>query len=243
MKLAFGYGPRMATFTSWTVLPHRPIEKLADNLWRVSGSMPGDSKIQRQMVMARMNDGRIIVHNAIALDEPEMAELDAWGTPSVIFVPNAYHRQDALIWKQRYPNANVVAPAGAKKRVAKVVAVDAVTETAPGDASVKLVPIDGLPAESVLEVKSGGETTLVFCDAVLNMPKLGFPMSMFLGPTGQVSAPRVVRWMLLKDKKAFASQLDKLAEIGVTRLLFGHGKPITEDAPGALRKVATQLRG
>lgn len=232
----------MATFTTWTVLPHKPIEKLGDNLWRVSGSMPGDSKIQRQMALAKLSDGRVIVHNAIALDEPEMAELEAWGTPSVIFVPNGFHRQDALIWKQRYPKALVVTPPGSKKRVAKIVAVDAVTETAPGDASVRLVPIDGMPAESVLEVRSGADTTLVFCDAVLNMPKLGFPMNVFLGPTGQVSAPRAMRWMLLKDKKAFASQLDKLADAGVTRLLFGHGRPITDDAPGALRKVAAQLR-
>jgi hypothetical protein len=34
-------------FTEWTVLPHRPIEKLADNLWRVSGEM---GNVQRQMV-------------------------------------------------------------------------------------------------------------------------------------------------------------------------------------------------
>jgi hypothetical protein len=234
----------MATFTTWTVLPHKPIEKLADNLWRVSGSMPGDSKIQRQMALAKLSDGRVIVHNAIAMGQAEMAELEAWGTPSVIFVPNGFHRQDALIWKQRYPKAQVVTPAGSKKRVAKVVAVDAVSETAPSDASVKLVPLDGMPAESVLQVKSGGETTLVFCDAVLNMPKLGFPMGVFLGPTGTISAPRAMRWMMMKDKKAFASQLEKLAETpGLKRLLFGHGKPITEDAPGALRKVVAQLRG
>ncbi|NVB81875.1 MAG: hypothetical protein HOV81_26070 [Kofleriaceae bacterium] len=230
----------MATFTTWTVLPHKPIEKLADNLWRVSGSM---GKIQRQMALAKLSDGRVIVHNAVAMGEAEMAELEAWGTPSVIFVPNGFHRQDALIWKQRYPKAQVVAPAGSKKRVAKVVAVDAVSETAPSDASVKLVPLDGMPAESVLEVKSGGETTLVFCDAVLNMPKLGFPMGVFLGPTGTISAPRAMRWTMMKDKKAFASQLEKLAETpGLRRLLFGHGQPITEDAPGALRKVVAQLR-
>ena len=34
--------PAMAAFTTWTVFPHKPIEKLAPNLWRVSGSMPGN---------------------------------------------------------------------------------------------------------------------------------------------------------------------------------------------------------
>jgi len=234
----------MANFTTWTVCPHKPIEKIAENLWRVSGSMPRSEKQQRQMVLARLKDGRIIVHNAIALDDNEMSELEAWGTPSVIFVPNAYHRQDAGIWKDRYKEAQVVAPAGAKKRVASVVAVDAVSEEAPKDDTVRLIPLDGLPGESVMEVKTGDGVTLVFCDAILNVPKLGFPMGLILGPTGKVSAPRIVRWMAMKDKAAFAAQLEKLAETpGLNRLMFGHGRPVTEDPKAALLSVVSQLRG
>ncbi len=231
-----------AAFATWTVLPHKPIEKLAPNLWRVSGTMPR-GKTQRQMVLARMDDGRVVIHNAIALGEAEMAELEAWGTPAILFVPNGYHRQDAPIWKQRYPTLQVVAPAGARKRVAQVVAVDAVTEAAPGDAHVKLVPLDGLPSESVLEVHSDDGVSLVFCDAVLNMPPLGFPMGFFLGPTGTISVPRVVRWIALKDRRALAAQLERLAgTTNLKRLLFGHGKPITEEPATALRKVVSQLR-
>lgn len=232
----------MAIFTTWTVLPHKPIEKLSSNLWRVTGMMP-DGRTQRQMVLARMNDGRVVVHNAIALGDAEMTELEAWGEPSVVFVPNSFHRQDAFIWKQRYPKAKVITPGGSKKRVAKVVAVDDVTEAAPSDDKVRLVPLAGVPMESVLEVKTDSGTSLVFCDAVLNMPKLGFPMSAFLGPTGTVSCPRVMRLLALKDKKAFTAQLEQLASTpNLERVMFGHGSPITDDAPGALRKVVTQLR-
>lgn len=232
-----------SAYTTWTVLPHQPIEQLGDNLWRVTGTM-ADGRVQRQMVLARLDDGRVVIHNAIALEEPEMQALEAWGTPAVLFVPNGYHRQDAAIWKQRYPGLQVVAPAGSRKRVAKVVAVDAVTEEAPGDARVRLRPLDGLPAESVLEVTTGDDVTLVFCDAILNMPKLGFPMNVFLGPTGQVSAPRVVRWLALKDKRAFARQVEALAATpGLRRVLVGHGTPITDDPAGALRRVVRQLGG
>lgn len=234
----------MANFTTWTVCPHKPIEKIAANLWRVSGSMPRSEKQQRQMVLARLKDGRVIVHNAIALDDNEMKELEAWGTPSVIFVPNAYHRQDAGIWKDRYKDAKVVTPAGAKKRVQAAVPVDAISEEAPKDDTVRLIPLDGLPGESVMEVNTGDGVTLVFCDAILNVPKLGFPMGFVLGPTGKVSAPRIVRWMAMKDKAAFASQLEKLAETpGLNRLLFGHGRPVTDDPKAALLSVVSQLRG
>lgn len=236
--------PMASCFTSWTVLPHQPIEKLAGNLWRVTGKMP-DGKTQRQMVLAKLADGRVVVHNAIALADDEMAELEAWGEPAVIFVPNGYHRQDAAIWKQRYAKARVIAPAGARKRVAKVVEVDATTADAPGDAAVRLTPLEGLPAEGVLEVRGDdGGVTLVFCDAVLNEPPLGFPMGFLLAPTGKVSSPRVVRWFLVKDKRALAAQLDGLADTpGLSRLLFGHGEPVTADCPATLRAVAAQLRG
>ncbi|MDX2089469.1 MAG: hypothetical protein SFX73_16570 [Kofleriaceae bacterium] len=230
-------------YTTWTVLPHKPIEKLSDNLWRVSGTM-ADGKTQRQMVLARMGDGRVVVHNAIALDDAEMKELEAWGTPSVIFVPNGYHRMDARIWKQRYPKAQVIAPAGSKKRVEKVVPVDGITEDAPRDETVRLVPLEGVPSESVLEVRSGDRVSLVFCDAVLNMPTLGFPMNVFLGPTGRVSAPRVMRMLAMKDKRAFIGQLARLADTrGLDRIMFGHGRPITEGCAAALHSVVTQLGG
>lgn len=230
----------MGVFTTWTVLPHKPIEKLAPNLWRVSGTL---GKVQRQMVLARMADGRVFVHNAIALDDAEMAELEAWGEPSILFVPNGYHRQDAAIWKQRYPKATVVAPPGSRKRVEKVVHVDLVSDAMPGDDTVRLVPLAGMPAESLLEVKTDSGTTLVFCDAILNMPKLGLPMSVFLGPTGMVSCPRASRMFFLKDKRAFARQLDELAnKPGLERVLFAHGKGVTDDPAGALRNVVAQLR-
>lgn len=234
----------MSNFTTWTVCPHKPIEKLAPNLWRVSGTMPARETQQRQMVLAKLKDGRVIVHNAIALEDKEMAELEAWGQPALIFVPNAYHRQDAAIWKQRYADAKVGTPKGARKRVEAALPVDVVSEEAPQDETVRLIPLDGLPGESVLEVKTEDGVTLVFCDAILNVPKLGFPMSFVLGPTGTVSTPRIVRWMALKDKKAFAAQLEKLADTPrLNRLLFGHGKPITEGASAALLAVVRQLRG
>src|SRR5262245_57788373 len=150
-------------FTEWTVLKHDPIEKLADNLWRVSGLLPGmGGDIQRQMVVARRKDGQLVVYNAIALADDEMKQIEARGAPSKIVVPNAFHRQDALIWKRRYGGAKVVAPPGARKRVAKVVPVDVTTEDAPRDDEVKLFSMDGCPAETCLEVRSDGDVTLVF---------------------------------------------------------------------------------
>lgn len=231
-------------FTEWTVLPHKPLEKLADNLWSVEGTMPGGG-IRRVMVLARLTDGRVVVHNAIALEEALMKELDAWGTPSFIVVPNGYHRQDARIWKDRYPAAKVLCPEGAKKNVAKVVAPDGSYDDLPADANVTLAHLDGCKkAEGALVARSGARATLVLNDVLMNMPKVGGPMGFMLAPTGKFSVPRVFRWFVAKDKRALAAHLDALAATpGLTRIIVSHGDAVTEKPADAIRTATRLLLG
>jgi hypothetical protein len=230
----------MKTFTTWTVLPHKPIEKLATNLWRVSGMM---GSIQRQMVLARMRDGRLVVNNAIALDDASMQQLEAWGEPAVLLVPNGYHKQDALIWKQRYPKMLVVAPPKARKKIEKVVAVDKLTHEAPGDDTVKVSSMDGNAGDTLLEATSEDGTTLVFCDQILNLKKKGGVLGFALGPTGRVSVPRVTRWFGMSDKRAFAQHVERLSQRpDLARLLFGHGSSVREGCAAELRGIVEQLR-
>src|SRR5690242_15232037 len=100
---------------TWTVHPHGPIEKVDENLWRVEARFPG-APFSRTMVLARARDGRILVHNAIALDDAEMKEIEAWGKVAFMVVPNGGHRYDAKIFKDRYPDLRVLAPPGSKEK-------------------------------------------------------------------------------------------------------------------------------
>jgi hypothetical protein len=229
-------------FDTWTVLPHEPLEKLSENLWRVEGVMP-DGKTRRTMSLARMKDGRIFIHNAIALEEPAMKEIEAWGTPAFIVVPNGFHRQDALIYKKRYAGAKVYAPRGSAKKVADVVSVDGTYEDAPKDEDVRLAHLDGCKeVEGVLEVRSKDGVSLIFNDALCNMPKLGGVIGFMLAPTGTASVPRVMRWLAVKNKVAFAKDLERLAATpSLTRVIVAHGRVI-DDAPAqALKAAAASL--
>jgi hypothetical protein len=220
-------------FDTWTVLPHSPLEKLTENVWRVEGTML-DGKTRRVMTLARMRDGRIVIHNGIALEEPLMKEIEAWGTPAVIVVPNGFHRQDAKIYKARYPAAKVYCPRGATKKVAQVVAVDGSYDDAPKDDDVLLAHLDGCKeGEGFLQVRSKDGVTLVFNDALCNMPPMGGLVGFFLAPTGRASVPRVMRWLAVKDKGAFGGKLTSLAAIpDLKRVIVSHGALIAE-APGA----------
>ncbi len=228
------------SFDEWTVLPHGPIEKLSDNLWSVSGTMPKGN--QRRMTVARLGDGRLILHNAIALNPDEMTELDAWGEVSAIVVPNAFHRQDAHIFEQRYPHAKVYAPRAALTKVNKVAKVAGDFDTVPSDESVRAEHLDGMAGrEGVLLVQSAEGTTAVFNDAVLNMEPVSGLMNLFLAPTGRPSVPRFSRWMLIKDKRAFADHLRRIADGNLRRVIVGHGDTIERDASGVLKGLADEL--
>jgi hypothetical protein len=212
-------------YESWTVLPHKPIEKLEPNLWRVEGKLPG-GRGTRVMTIVKLASGGLLVHNAIALEEDAMKELEAFGKPEVLIVPNGFHRLDAKVFKQRYPQLRVLCPAGAKKKVAQVVAVDGTFDDGPREDGVRLFHLDGCKQqEGVVEVKSPGGTSYVLNDAVMNMPKFGGVMGFILAPTGRPAVPRVFRLFVVKDKRAFTACVEKLAATpDLKRVIVSHGK-------------------
>lgn len=232
--------------TTWKVLPHRPIEKLTENLWRVEGDLEG-MPLKRVMTIAKRADGGLVVHNAIALGEAEMREIDAWGKVSFVLVPNGYHRIDAPRFAARYPDAKVLAPSGSRKKVAEVVRVDGTYEDFPGDDAVSLETLHGVAeAEGAMFVRSESGVTLVLNDAVFNMPHVsGFSGFVFKHVTKSSGGPRVsriARLFLIKDKAALRAHLERLASTkDLQRVIVSHHETITEDPPGKLRAVAATL--
>jgi hypothetical protein len=229
----------------WRVLPHGPLEQASDNLWYVRGAIPGMT-LQRVMVVARMRDGRLVVHNAIAMDDAGMRALEALGDPAVLLVPSGYHRIDAPRFARRYPAMRVYCPYGSRERVAEAVRVDGTYEDFAGDASVRLDHVDGVgDKEGVMRVVSGDGTALVFNDILFNMGhKGGFSGAMMrlLGSSGGPRVTRIARLMLLRDPRALARRFVALAATpGLTRVLVAHEDPITEDPEGVLRRLALTL--
>ena len=227
-------------FATWTVKPHKPIAKLEPNLWLVEGQL---DNIRRHMVLVRLGDGRLVIWNGIALDEPEMKELESFGTPAFLVVPNGLHRMDARIYKQRYPGLTVIAPPGARQKIEQVVAVDR-TDGNLGDPSVTIA-FPACTAErdtTMLVTHPGGGVTLVLNDLVMNMRHgKGFQGFMFklMGFTADTpNVPLPTRMLLIKDKPALKTLLQQLAATpALKRVIVSHGDMLESGAADGLRQA------
>jgi hypothetical protein len=227
----------------WTVLPHRPLERLSPRLMTVTGDLRMPlTVLERRMTLVRLADGRLVVFSALALEAAELRKLEDFGKPAFLVVPNHIHRLDAFAWKQRYPELTVVAPSGARARVGEVVPVDTSTPDF-HDETVRFMEVPGTNArESALEVREGGRLTLVLNDLVGNLPKSdGFLLRAFGFATDKPRIPRPVRRLLVKDARALRSQFEAWAEQPVERILVSHGRPIVADAGAVLRELARSL--
>ena len=147
----------MKAYDTWTVLPHSPLRQLEENLWWVEGSLP-NMPLKRVTTIVKMGSGDLVVHSALALDDPTRAAVEALGPLRYLVVPSGYHRLDAKAWKARYPEARVLCPVGSRRRVEQVVSVDGSYADLPADPAVRLIPLEGMPDEGVMEVKSKAGT-------------------------------------------------------------------------------------
>lgn len=232
--------------TAWAVREHGAVRKLAENLWWVDGSIPNMS-LRRCMTVARFNDGRLVIHSAIALQEADMQALEAWGTPAFLIVPSGYHRLDAPRYKQRYPQLQVFAPAAARAKVEQVVKVDGRYTDFPSDEVITLRDLEGT-REGLMTVKSSDGTTLVFNDCLFNMDKkkdfLGNLITTLMGSAPGPRVSRLAKAALVKDQPTYRRELERLAEIpDLVRVIVAHEKVATgPDARACLLGAKEYLR-
>ena len=204
------------------------------------------TNIPRRMTVVRLRDGGLVIFNAVALDENEMRRLEDFGKPAFLVVPNGHHRLDARIWKNRYPEMQVITPAGAREKVENAVPVDA-TRADFNDPDVAFVTVPGTgESEAALEVKGPNGTTLVLNDMVGNIRNAsGFGgwflrLMRFAGDEPRIPIP--VKLMMIRDKVALARQFRRWADLpSLKRILVSHGSTIEANPPSTLRKLAASL--
>ena len=236
----------MGTPRPWIVTRHDPIEKLDVNLWAVHGDVPGfptAAGFDRRMQIVKLSDGSLVFHNAVPLDEAALAEVRAWGRPSILIVPHHLHAIDAHAFQEKL-GLRVFTARPVVEKVRPIVEVDGTLEELPDDPVLRREPLQGTKfGETAFVVQSGSRASLILCDAIMNSrPGKGlFSVVMrLLGFAG--AEPRVAlgyRLRAVSDKAALKRDLLRLAETpNLVRLVPSHGEIVSQDAAGALRRAA-----
>jgi len=234
-------------FGEWKVLAHGPLMTLADNLLWLQGALPGMS-LKRTMVVVRLADDRLVIHNGIALEPAQLAELERFGTPAFLLVPNGGHRLDAPAYKKRYPALRVLTPKGSRERVEQVVTVDGVYEDFPHDDVLRLETLHGVAeSEGAMIVESADGVSVILNDVMFNMDRkrdpLGFFFTTLLGSAPGPRVSRLAKLVFIKDKKALRADFERFAELpNLVRVIVAHEKVASgADARAALLQAATYL--
>ena len=229
------------------MLAHGPLLKLADNLLWVQGAIPGMS-LKRCMVVVRLNDGKLVIHNGIALGAAEMTELERFGTPAFLLVPNGGHRLDAPAYKERYPALRVLTPKGSRERVEQVIEVDGSYEDFPHTDVLRLETLNGVgAAEGALIAQSNDGTSVILNDCMFNMDRkrdpLGFLFTTVFGSAPGPRVSRLAKLIFIKDKPALRAEFERLAALpNLVRVIVAHENVASgQDARAALLQAATYL--
>lgn len=224
------------------VLPHGPLVQLAPRVWQVTGTLP-HMALPRNMTIWRMEGGGLWIHSAIACDDATMAAIESLGAPTVLVVPNGYHRLDAPAWKARYPGLHVVCPEGSRAKVEKVQRIDGLDTEVDGVVAHAPPGLGG--SEHIYEVDAGAGRALVVCDALFNVrdqPGFGGFVLKLLGSSGGFKMTRIARYMLLRDAAAYRRWLEGAADgPDLALLCLSHGDAVLADAALKLREAAASL--
>jgi len=232
-----------APFEQWTVLPHGKLTRVNERIATVVGNLKMPlMELPRRMTVVRTNAGDLVIFSAIALSEPDMAELEALGKPAFLIVPSVRHRLDAPGYAQRYPGITVVAPRAGAEKIAEVVHVDTHTPNF-GDPSIRYVEIAG---DSALELDDADGLTVIVNDLIGDIHGergLGGWLLRCMGFAGdEPHVPGPVKLVLGKHKSEVASHFRRwAARDDLRRIMVSHGDTIEQDPKGALKKLAASL--
>ncbi len=227
------------------VLPHGPLVAIGPRLWILTGRLKRGS-MTRNMVVHKLASGGLLIHSAIAVDEETLEQMTMQGKPEVMIVPNRFHRMDARVWKERFPNLIVLAPRAAVASVEKVIAVDATCEERLPPLGVNVLQPPGVkPFELCYEMETGNGKALVVTDMLMNLEHrrgLDGWILKALGSTGFFGMTFIGRVLLLKDRKAFKGWLtEQASRREPAAICVAHGDPIIKDCTAELLNAAARL--
>ena len=226
----------------WIVTKHGPLQKIDDNLWAIEGDVPG-VPLKRRMSIVRMADGSLTFFHAIPLDDATLQEVKSLGRPAYLVLGHHQHAIDAHAFQQKL-GLLAYGPKACEDMLRNRIELSGTLETFPADANISVESVPGTKlCETMVTVKSGERTSLLFSDVIQNNPKetTALPFRL-MGFAGGPKVPWVFRKLFIKDRGELKAALSKWsADPGLKRLVPFHGTIVENNAARALADASAAL--
>ncbi len=190
----------------------------------------------------RGSGGIVVVSPPCGAPESAFTELDKHGEVRALVASNAFHYLGVPAWKERYPHAEVFAPAQSIARVEKKTGLTGIRPLSLAAAitgpDVELVDMPHYRTGEVLvRVKGSSGPIWYVTDVIMNMAKLpGFPFSLLFKWTGSGPGLRpngVASKFMIKDRAAvYAWMRGEIEKAPPTLIVPCHGDAVMLDPPG-----------
>jgi hypothetical protein len=195
-----------------------------------------------RMAVIRLSDGGLFAWSPIALSPPLKAEVDALGPVRFLVSPNKLHNLYLCDWKAAYPNAQLFAAPGLRRR-RKDLGFDGDLGDAPDSAwaaDIDQVLLRGSWAMTEVVFFHHASGAAIFADLIQNFPRNWFKgwraaLARYAGIVApHPGAPRDWRSSFL-DRRAARAALARILAWPIERALIAHGDPAATDGGAFVR--------
>ncbi len=222
-------------------MPHHGLVRILDDAWYVQGSvdMKPFVRLQRNMVVLR-HEGQLTLINSVRMDEAGEAALLALGEVAHV-VKIGIHGMDDAYCADRFSAKRWATP-GLADDVAEPLSSDSLPHP---KLSLFLFEHTKEPEAALLLDSDGG--LLITCDSVqhwepsdlMSLPAKLLTRLMGFQHPAQIGPPW--RKMMTTAGGSLKPDFERLASLGFTRLIGGHGGLCDGDAPAQLRATMARV--
>lgn len=226
--------------------PGEAVKQIAEGLWIVDRpfSMFG-LQLGRRMVVVRLDDGTLLLHAPVPIDDATAAALGECGEVRHLVAPNLMHHLALPSAAERFPAARIYAPPGLERKQPALALLPLPTgDDGPWAGVLAQQPIDGAPALGETVFLHRPSRALICTDLVFHFRQAEGALTRFYlrmsGAFGRMAQTRVLRSMI-RDRAAARASIDRVLAWDFDRVVMAHGQVLEHGGREALRDATAWL--
>jgi hypothetical protein len=224
------------------------LRPLGTNLWHVEHDhfMVGFVHFPGRMVVVRCEDGTLVLHSVVPIDDALAEDIAALGPVGHIVAPNRLHHLHLAGAIARFGDAKVWAAPGLETK-RRDIAFDAVLGATEPPWAEELEPLvlHGNSWVSEVVFHHRPSHTLIVTDLVFNIHRVANRWTRWLlrsvGAFGHVEQSRLWRFTT-RDRDAMRRDIDAILDRDFDRVVMAHGDPLETDARAQLGHALRWMR-